>query len=146
MQQSGGAEPDQMGYGGWIAFWVQLALLVFAVVLGAFFASECREPGDYAAGLILIVASLALAFLRIKARFDAGAPAAAFAALLVDDMANLVAVIVIFTLLGLAGLFVTAGFAQGGLHDSGIAMFLVSGLAVFLSLKHVFDNIDRHPR
>ena len=63
--------------------------------------------------------------------------------LLVDDMANLLAVIVIFTVLGLAGLFIAAGFDHGGLHDAGVALFVVSGLAVFLSMKHVFDKADR---
>jgi hypothetical protein len=26
---------------------------------------------------------------------------------------------------------------------AGIALFLASGITVFLSLKHVFDNLDR---
>jgi hypothetical protein len=96
-----------------------------------------------ACGLVLSFAALALAFMRLKSRFD-GAASDWGSFLLVDDMPNLVAVIVIFTVLALAGLFVAARFDHGGLHDAGIALFLASGLAVFLSLKHVFDNLDRH--
>jgi ABC-type maltose transport system permease subunit len=114
---------------------------VFAV-LGASFASECREPGDYACGLGLSLAAIALAFMRLKSRFD-GRPADWGSFLLVDDMPNLVAVVAIFTVLALAGLFFAARFDHGGLHDAGIALFVASGLAVFLSLKHVFDNLDR---
>ena len=51
--------------------------------------------------------------------------------------------IVIFTILGLAGLFIAAGFDHGGLHAAGVALFAASGLAVFLSMKHVFDALDR---
>ena len=58
-------------------------------------------------------------------------------------MANLIAVIVVFVALALAGLFVAAGFDHGGLHDAGVALFVVSGIAVFLSMKHVFDNLGR---
>ena len=134
--------PGEPGYGAWIGFWAQLVVLGVLAVLGAFFASENRAPGDYACGLVLGVAAIALAFLRVKSRFDGGAADwASF--LLVDDMANLVAIIVVFAILGLAGLFVAAGVEHGGLHDSGVALFIASGLAVFLSLKHVFDNLDR---
>jgi low temperature requirement protein LtrA len=90
------------------------------------------------------IVALALAFLRLKSRFDGG-PADWGSFLLVDDMPNLVAVIVVFVVLALAGLFVAARFDHGGLHDGGVALFIASGLAVFLSLKHVFDNLDRQP-
>ncbi len=49
-----------------------------------------------------------------------------------------------FTALGLAGLFVAAGSEEGSLHVAGVALFATSGLIVFLSLKNVFDNLDRH--
>jgi hypothetical protein len=29
------------------------------------------------------------------------------------------------------------------MHNAGIALFVVSGAAVFLNLKHVFDNDER---
>ena len=133
---------SELGYGAWIAFWAQLVVLGAAAVLGAFFASEDRAPGDYACGLLLSLGAIALAFMRVKNRFDGGgADWSSF--LLVDDMANLVAVIVIFTILGLIGLFTAAGVEEGGLHDGGIALFVASGLAVFLSLKHFFDTTDR---
>ena len=34
---------------------------------------------------------------------------------------------------------------DGGMHNAGVALFVASGIAVFLSLKHVFDNLDRQP-
>jgi hypothetical protein len=135
---------DELGVCAWIGFWAPLVALGVLAVLGASFASDNRAPGDYACGLVLSLAALALAFMRVKNRFDGGAADwAGF--LLVDDVPSLVAVIVVFAVLGLAGLLVAAGIGHGGLHDGGVALFVVSGLAVFLSLKHVFDNLDRQP-
>ena len=138
-QSSARAESNELC--AWIAFWAQLVVLAALAVLGAFFASDDSAPGDYACGLLLSLAAIALAFLRVKNRFDAAADWVSF--LLVDDMANLLAVIVVFTILGLAGLFTAAGFDHGGLHDAGVALFAASGLGVFLSMKHVFDKADR---
>jgi len=126
----------------WLLFWAQLIVLAVFAVLGAFFASANEAPGDYSCGLVLSLASLALAFMRLKSRFD-GAAADWGSFLFVDDLANLIAVIVVFTLLALAGLFAAARFEAGGLHDGGVALFATSGFAVFLSMKHVFDNLDR---
>ncbi len=134
--------PSELGFCAWIAFWAQLGALGVLAVLGAFFASDNNAPGDYDCGLILSLAAITLAFLRLKNRFD-GSAADWRSFLLVDDMPNLVAVIAIFTVLALAGLFVAARFDHGGLHGGGVALFVASGLAVFLSLKHVFDNFDR---
>jgi len=50
----------------------------------------------------------------------------------------------VFAALGLAGLFIAAGSEAGSLHSAGIALFITSGLVVFLSLKNVFDTLDRH--
>ncbi|MGD9615561.1 MAG: hypothetical protein AB7H90_09470 [Alphaproteobacteria bacterium] len=130
------------GAGAGLLAWGEFVLLGFLVLVGAFFASAAASPGDYACGMILILAALALAFLRLKARFD-GAPGDWAGSLLVDDWANLTAVIVVFVVLGLAGLFLAAAYEYGGLHNAGIALFVVSGVAVFLNLKHVFDNHDR---
>ena len=145
MEQSrAGPEPGELGVCAWIGFWAQLVVLGILAVLGAFFASDNGAPGDYACGLVLSLAAIALAFMRLKSRFDGGAADwASF--LLVDDLSNLVAVIVVFTVLGLAGLLVAAGVSHGGLHVGGVALFVASGLAVFISLKHVFDNLDRQP-
>ena len=148
MDQSSGqpstteGEADELGFGGWIGFWGQLIVLGLLAVLGAFYASADEATGDYVCGLVLSLAAIALAFLRLKSRFD-GAPLGWGSFYLVDDMANLVAVIVIFTILALAGLFVAAGFDHGGLHDAGVALFAASAIAVFLSIKRVFDNLDR---
>jgi hypothetical protein len=130
------------GLCAWIGFWTQLVVLGACAVLGAAFASEDSAPGDYTCGLLLSLGAIALAFMRLKNRFD-GAAADWASFLLVDDMGNLVAVIAIFTILGLIGLFTAASFAEGGLHDAGVALFAASGLAVFLSMKHVFDTADR---
>jgi hypothetical protein len=135
-------EVSELGYGRWIAFWGQLIVLAVLAVLGAFYASADEAPGDYACGLTLGLAATALAFLRLKNRFD-GAGVGWGGSCLVDDVANLVAVIVVFTIVALAGLLVAAGFEYGGLHDAGVALFATSAVAVFLSIKHVFDNLDR---
>jgi hypothetical protein len=141
MNQSGAAQ-ESSELCAWIAFWAQLGVLAALAVLGAAFASADSAPGDYVCGLLLSLAAIALAFMRVRDRFDGGAgDRGSF--LLVDDMASLVVVIVIFTILGLAGLFTAAGFDHGGLHDAGVALFAASGLAVFLSMKHVFDIRDR---
>jgi hypothetical protein len=63
--------------------------------------------------------------------------------LFVDRPRDLAIVIPLFTVIGLAGLFVAAG-EQGSLQDAGIGLFAVSGIIVFLSLKRVFDALDSH--
>ena len=134
----------ESGYRAWLGFWGELIVLALLTVIGAFFASADASPGDYACGLLLSLAAIALAFMRLKRRFDGGEAAwAGF--LLVDDVANLLTVIVIFAILALAGLFVAARFDHGGLHNAGVALFVASGIAVFLNLKRVFDNFDRQP-
>jgi hypothetical protein len=137
--------PAEPGFGAWFAFWVPLFALGLAALLGAVYAAADDAPGDYACGLWLSLAAIVLAFLLIKRRFD-GAATDCGSFLLVDDMANLIAVIVIFAILGLAGLIVADGNEVGGLHDGGVALFVVSALAIFLSMKHVFDNLARRSR
>jgi hypothetical protein len=126
----------------WLGFWIQLAVLCLLAVLGAWFASAARGSGDYDCGLILTLCALALAFLRLKARFDTDA-ANWQEFLLVDTPANLVIVVPLFAAIALGGLFLAAAWGEGSLHDSGIALFAASGIAVFLSLKRVFDTLDR---
>jgi hypothetical protein len=129
-------------YWSWFGFWAEFVGLGLLAILGTFFASRGEGPGDYATGLTLSLAALALAFFRLKLHFD-GAPAGWSRSLLVDDMRNLALAIVVFTALGLAGLFIAAGSQQGSLHIAGVALFVTSGLVVFLSLKNVFDTLDR---
>jgi hypothetical protein len=128
-------------YWAWFGFWAELAVLGALAILGGYAASR-GGPGDYATGLILGIAAIALAFFRLKRRFD-GAPVDWPDFLLVDDLRNLALVIAVFAVLGLAGLFVAAAAGDGSLHVAGIALFATSGVIVFLSLKNVFDTFDR---
>jgi hypothetical protein len=134
-------EPAQGGFWSWLWFWAQFLLLALCVVIGAFGASAATEPGDYAAGIVLILTALALAFWRLKQYFD-GAPSGWRSFVLVDDMASLVVAIGVFVVVGLAGLFMASGWPAGSLHTAGVALFALSGVFVFLDLKQVFDRID----
>lgn len=138
----GTPEPGAAGAGAWILAWGEFVVLAFLAIVGAFFASAGASPGDYACGMILMLAAIALAFLRLKSRLD-GVSAGWAGSLLVSDWANLTAVIVVFVIVALIGLFLAAGYEYGGLHNAGIALFVVSGAAIFLNLKHVFDIYDR---
>jgi hypothetical protein len=138
----GTPEPGVAGAGAWIVAWGEIVVLGFLAIVGAFFASADASPGDYACGMILVPASIALIFLRLKARFD-GAPGDWASSLLVEDWANLTAVIVVFVILALIGLLLAAGHEYGGLHIGGLALFVASGAAIFLNLKHVFDAYER---
>jgi hypothetical protein len=129
-------------YWSWFGFWAEFVVLGLLAIIGAYFASQGGQPGDYAAGLTLSLTAIVLAFFRLKLRFD-GMSGDWSRSLLVDDVRNLVLAIAVFTALGLAGLFVAAGSEQGSLHSAGVALFVTSGLVVFLSLKNVFDNLDR---
>src|SRR4051812_14786931 len=67
----GSPEPGTAGAGAWVLACGEFVLLAFLAIVGAFFASANADPGDYACGMILVLAAIALAFLRLKARFDA---------------------------------------------------------------------------
>jgi hypothetical protein len=135
--------PGERGYGAWFAFWAQFVVLGLFAVIGALTASQGDAPGDYACGMWLVLGSVAVAFLRLKAWFD-GRDIGWGSFLFVDTMQNLWIVIPLFTVIGLAGLFIAAGYEYGSLHDAGIALFIVSGLTVFLTLKRVFDRLDSY--
>src|SRR5690349_9434242 len=77
----------------WFGFWAEFVVLGFLAIVGAFFASQGGRPGDYAAGLILSLTAIALAFFRLKRRLD-GEPVEWSRSLLVDDMRNLMLAIV----------------------------------------------------
>jgi len=126
----------------WFGFWAEFVVLGLLAIVGAGFASQGGRPGDYATGLTLSLTAIALAFFRLKLWFD-GAPTEWPRFLLVDDMRNLALAIAVFAALGLAGLLIAAGSEAGSLHSAGIALFVTSGLVVFLSLKNVFDTLDR---
>lgn len=132
-------EPAERGFWRWLGFWVQFALLGLCVVIGSFAASGAAAPGDYGAGIVLILCALALAFLRLKQRFDEAAPGWRDA-LFVDNMKSLAVAIPIFVVIGLAGLFLAADWPYGSLHDAGVALFVASAVIVFLDIKQVFDR------
>jgi hypothetical protein len=129
-------------YWAWFSFWAELVVLGALAILGGYAASRSGAPDDYPTRLILSLTATGLAFFRLKRRFD-GAPTDWPHFLLVDDMRNLVLVIAVSIVLGLAGLFVAAAANDGSLHVAGVALFVTSGVIVFLSLKNVFDNLDR---
>jgi hypothetical protein len=134
----------ETAFWSWLGFWLQLLILAVLAITGAFFASAASRPGNYACGMILSGATIALAFLRLKNRLDRGnSNPENF--LLVGDMRNLALVIPLFTVIGLAGLFVAHAWESGALHAAGVALFVVSGLLVFLNIKHVFDRMDSEP-
>jgi hypothetical protein len=127
------------GLGPWFAFWAQFVVLGALTVLGLCVASD-GEPGDYAAGLMLAIGAVLLAFLRLKAWFDGtGDDWTSF--LFVDKPAHLIVVVPLFTIIALGGLFVAAG-EPGSLQSAGVGLFVVCGLIIFLSLKRVFDKLD----
>jgi hypothetical protein len=135
--------PDnaERAFWSWLGFWLEILVLGVLAIVGAFAASGADRPGDYTCGMVLNLAAMALAFLRLKRRLDGnGSDWADF--LLVDDMWNLALVIPLFAVIGLAGLFVAHAWEGGAMHSAGIAVFIVSGAIIFLDMKHVFDRME----
>jgi len=125
----------------WLGFWVRILVLGVLAVIGAFAASGAEQPGDYGCGMTLSLTAIALAFLKLKHHLDGGR-CSFVDFLLVEDMPNLALVIPLFAIIGLAGLFIAHAWEHGDMHTAGVALFIASGVAVFLNLKHVFDRID----
>jgi hypothetical protein len=125
----------------WLGFWLQFLVLGILAVVGAFVASGAERPGNYACGMLLSLAAIALAFLRLKHQLDGGATGWANF-LLVDNMWNLALLIPLFAIIGLAGLFIAHAWEGGAMHAAGIALFIVSGAFLFLNIKRVYDRID----
>jgi hypothetical protein len=125
----------------WLGFWVQFLALAVLAVVGAFFAAADAQPGDYQCGLLLSIGAVAMAFLRLKQGLDGGASGWG-ASLLVDNMRNLAFVVPLFTIIGLAGLFIAHAWEDGAMHAAGLALFVASGGIVFLDIKHVYDRMD----
>ena len=137
-----GQIPDQAEHAFWLwlGFWIQFLILAVLAVIGAFVASEDARPGDYLCGMLLSLAAVALAFLRLKHRLDGGASGwGTF--LLVDDMTHLALVIPLFAIIGLAGLFIAHAWESGAMHAAGLGLFVVSGAIIFLNIKRVFDRM-----
>jgi len=138
-----GPTPDDAdrAFWSWLGFWVQFVILGLLAVIGAFVASADAEPGDYQCGLLLSLGAVALAYLRLKHRLDGGALSWGNF-LFVDDMKNLAVAIPLFAIIGLAGLFIARAWESGAMHAAGIGLFVVSGMVVFLDIKHVFDRMN----
>ncbi len=135
-------QQQEQSLGAWLGFWIQFVVLAALAILGLRIGSD-GATGDYATGLMLTVGAILLAFLRLKAHFDGvGDDWTSF--LFVDRPGQLVVVIPLFTVIALAGLFMGAG-APDSLQGAGVALFVVSGLVIFLSLKRVFDKLDSEP-
>lgn len=138
-------ESPEGAFWSWFGFWVQILVLAVLAVIGAFAASGAERPGDYACGMILILGAIALAFLRLKYRLDGGS-SGLVDFLLVEDMWNLALVVPLFAVIGLAGLFLAHAWESGAMHAAGLALFIVSGVIIFLDLKHVFDRLEARGR
>ena len=137
-QTPGGVE---RAFWSWLGFWIQFLILGVLAVIGAFVASEDARPGDYLCGLLLSLGAIALAFLRLKHWLDGGTlDWGAF--LLVDDMKHLAVAIPLFAVIGLAGLFIARAWESGAMHVAGLALFVASGLIIFLEIKRVFDRMN----
>ena len=131
----------ECAFWSWLGFWLEILVLSVLAIVGAFAASAADRPGDYGCGMVLSLAAIALAFLRLKRRLDGnGSGWADF--LLVGDMWNLALVIPLFAVIGLAGLFIAHAWEEGAMHAAGIALFIVSGAIIFLDMKHVFDRME----
>jgi hypothetical protein len=139
------SEPAEHAFWSWLGFWAQFLVLGLFVVIGAFAASECRGPGDYVSGMMLILGALALAFLRLKRWYDGGSSGWRNF-LFVDDLKNLTVTIPIFAVIGLAGLFIARAWPDGSLHNAGLGLFVVSGVIIFLDIKRVFDRMNSRAR
>jgi hypothetical protein len=136
-----GPHDPERAFWSWLGFWLQLLVLGVLAIIGSFAASGADRPGDYACGMVLSLAAIALAFLRLKRRLD-GSGSGWSDFLLVGDMWNLALVIPLFAVIGLAGLFIAHAWENGAMHTAGIALFIVSGAIIFLDIKHVFDRIE----
>jgi hypothetical protein len=139
-QRSRSPDIAERAFWSWLGFWLQMIVLGVLALIGAFAASGADRPGDYACGMVLSLAAIALAFLRLKRRLD-GSGSGWSDFLLVGDMWNLALVIPLFTLIGLAGLFIAHAWENGAMHTAGIALFIASGAIIFLDMKHVFDRL-----
>lgn len=142
MNSSQRSQDNDEGLGPWFRFWAQFVVLAALAILGLYVAGQGEAPGDYATGLMLAIGAILLAFLRLKSWFD-GTSGDWTSFLFVDRPAHLLVVIPLFTVIALAGLFVAAG-EPGTLQDAGVALFIASGLVIFLSMKRVFDKLNSH--
>jgi hypothetical protein len=140
-------KPDEAAraFWSWLGFWLQFLILGIFAVVGAFAASRAARPGDYVCGILLMLSTVAFGFFRLKQHLDGGNNDWA-RMLLVDNMWNLALVIPLFAIIGLVGLFIAHAWENGAMHDAGVALFIASGVIIFLDIKRVYDRIDSDRR
>ena len=129
----------------WLFFWLQLLVLGAVAGFGFAFAAGDAAPGDYQVGLGVAIAAIVLGFLRLKLTLE-GDARGLVELILVDDMPSLAAAVVLFIVLGAAGLVIAALWRSGIVYVAGLALFVASVLLIFCDIKRVFDRIDREPR
>jgi hypothetical protein len=134
-------EAADRAFWSWLRFWLQLLVLAHLALVGAGFAALGGKPGDYATGMLLALAAVVLAFMRLKNHLDGGA-ASWRGFLLVDEMTQLVVAIPLFAILGFVGLITARAWPFGSLHAAGVGLFVASAVIAFLNIKNVFDRID----
>ena len=125
----------------WLGFWLQFLILGILAVVGAFVASGDERPGDYPCGILLMLSTIALGAFRLKQHLDGG-DTDWDNLLLVDNMWNLAFVVPLFIAIGLAGLFIAHAWESGPMNAAGIALFITSGVLVFLNIKRVYDRME----
>lgn len=118
-------------------WWAGLGGLTAAGVIGLIAASRAQTAGGESTGILLAVLSAVAGFLLIKELFDDGRDRF-FPSFELEDAASRFALGVILGVLAVAGLL-AAALAGGALYTTGIAVAVVSTLAVFWTLKVHFD-------
>ena len=137
-ENSGGRDREMRA---WLLFWLRFLVLAAIACFALGFAATGRGPGDYAVGLGLALAAAALALFRLKLSLDGDARECR-ELMLVDDFSGLALAVPLFTVIGLAGLILAAAWKSGSVYVTGIALFVVSVLIIFLDIKHVFDRSE----
>jgi hypothetical protein len=115
------------------------ALFVVVGLIALLAASEAEDPIDYACGLGVFAAMVALIFWETKRHFD-GAPPPTIHDLVIEDMGALMLGLPLLLLLGLAGLFLASDSRGPGGYYGGLGLAVGAVLMAFLSLKASYDS------
>ena len=121
---------------------VRWALLLGFGLLGLGAASSAGDSVDAARDLGVFVVVVLLFFWEIKRHFD-GAPALGFSDLAVEDPLSLAVGVPLFTVLGVAGLFMASAAETVSGYYAGLGLAAGALGMVFLNLKTRFDAVER---